>query len=90
MNEENFQNRLKFFLDKVDKAYHSRLLGSWFEIWIPGVCKHEVIRCTHGDEIIARRYRRIACLKCGRSLKGPLPDVCFFTERLHPGNMEKD
>lgn len=46
-------------------------------------CHHEHTRCTHGDEIIARRYRRIVCLDCGRALAGPLPDVCYETGRPH-------
>lgn len=57
--------------------------GTWTERWVPGVCKHEAVRCVHGDEIIARRYRRQACMICGRSLKGSLPRFCWFTGRDH-------
>ena len=32
-------------------------------------CRHERVRCIHGDEIVARRWRRIACRDCGRALK---------------------
>jgi len=57
--------------------------GTWAQRWLPRVCKHLEIRCTHGDEIIGRRYRRRVCMICGRSLKGPLPEMCFFTETAH-------
>lgn len=46
-------------------------------------CKHERLRCIHGDEIIARKFRRCACLDCGKSLDWPMPDVCFFTGLPH-------
>lgn len=68
---------------RMDKLYKSPPTGNWFQRWIPGVCKHERIRCIHGDEIIARRYRRRFCLVCARSLKGPLPFLCSFTGRPH-------
>lgn len=53
--------------------------GTWWQRLIPGVCKHKNIRCTHGDEIIARNWRRQVCLICGRALRGPLPVYCFFS-----------
>lgn len=59
--------------------------GTWAQRWIPGVCDHELIRCTHGDEIIGRRFRRRVCMVCGRALKGELPEICFFTDEPHPG-----
>lgn len=46
-------------------------------------CKHRRTRCVHGDEIIRRNFRRIACLDCERSLKGPLPAYCYVTGDLH-------
>lgn len=61
-----------------DQAYRG-WTGTWAQRWIPGVCKHERVRCTHGDEIIHRRWRRRVCMICGRSLRGPLPEVCFFS-----------
>ena len=48
-------------------------------------CKHEHVRCIHGDEIIARHGRRVACLDCGRALPGTLPDVCWVTGLPHQG-----
>jgi hypothetical protein len=81
MTEEEAK-RARFMIERQHAAY-AYPSGSWFQRWIPRVCKHEKIRCVHGDEIIARRYRRIACMVCGRSLKGPLPDMCFFTGYTH-------
>jgi hypothetical protein len=71
--------------ERQDLAYKHCPFGSWKERWIPGVCKHDEseVRCTHGDEIIARGWRRRACLRCGRSLRGPLPKGCFFTGKTH-------
>lgn len=46
-------------------------------------CRHEHVRCIHGDEILARHNRRVACLDCGRSLDWPLPTVCSWTGRPH-------
>lgn len=46
-------------------------------------CMHEHVRCTHGDEIIARNGRRRVCLGCGRALKGPLPEPCSVTGQPH-------
>ena len=54
-------------------------LARWFRR-----CPHDAIRCVHGDEIIDRNGARRACLDCGRSLKGSLPDLCAVTGRLHP------
>jgi hypothetical protein len=50
----------------------------WF-----GRCEHENVRCVHGDEIIANRYRRGVCLDCNRSLQ-PLPFMCSWTGKPHP------
>lgn len=33
-------------------------------------CKHVRVRCIHGDEILARRGRRVACWGCGKTFKG--------------------
>lgn len=63
--------------------------GSWAERWLPFVCKHEHVRCTHGDEIIGRRWRRRVCMDCGRALRGDLPDECAFTGRLHPSAVSR-
>lgn len=74
--------KVRYLLDRQDEAYKYSPIGTWFERWIPFVCKHEKIRCTHGDEIIHRRSRQV-CMICGRSLKGPLPNICFFTGAPH-------
>lgn len=71
-------------LDRQTEAYHGALTGSWAQRWIPGVCRHEQVRCTHGDEIIHRRFRRQVCMVCGRSLDRDLPVECFFTGKPHP------
>lgn len=57
--------------------------GTWAQRWLPGVCKHDDVRCTHGDEIIARGFRRRLCMTCGRALRGPMPSTCWFTGALH-------
>lgn len=82
MNEEH-RRQLQFYMDRTDLAYKHAPFGTWMERWIPFVCEHKYVRCTHGDEIIGRRYRRRVCMSCGRSLKGPLPDPCFFTGEPH-------
>lgn len=46
-------------------------------------CPHDIVRCVHGNEIIARGYRRQVCVKCGRALKGPLPEFCTVTGHRH-------
>ncbi len=56
--------------------------GTWAQRWLPWVCKHLVVRCTHGDERLHRGRAR-ACMVCGRCLPGALPAVCYFTDRLH-------
>ena len=74
-------------LAKQWAAYQCGPTGTWAQRWILGVCKHEAVRCTHGDEIIARRFRRRVCFACGRALRGPLPIICFFTDEPHtPAN----
>lgn len=60
--------------------------GTWAQRWLPRVCKHERVRCIHGDEIIARRFRRRLCMVCGRALKGPLPERCFYSPTNEPHN----
>lgn len=80
------QRRLRYMLDRQDEAYRACPCGTWAQRWIPGVCKHPDVRCTHGDEIIGRRFRRRVCMVCGRSLDGPLPAMCFFTGEPHPSH----
>ena len=46
-------------------------------------CRHEHVRCVHGDEILARKWRRVVCVACGKALKGPLPLVCTVSHRPH-------
>lgn len=54
-------------------------------------CKHDAVRCIHGDEIISttRAWRRptwarARCLRCGKALYDqPLPDPCWFTDEPH-------
>lgn len=58
--------------------------GTWAQRWLPWVCKHEQVRCTHGDEIVARNFHRRVCLVCGRALKGDLPETCFFSPTEQP------
>lgn len=79
-------DRVRRILKKMDEAHKKRPSGSWFQRWIPRVCKHERVRCTHGDEIIYRHYRRTVCLVCGHSLTWPLPEMCFFTGEPHDSN----
>jgi hypothetical protein len=74
-----------FLANRQDEAYRRAPYGSWAQRWLPFVCKHTLVRCTHGDEIIARGFRRRACMVCGRSLRGPLPALCYFTGTLHSG-----
>lgn len=75
--------KVRYMVTRQIEAYNYSPIGTWFERWVPRVCKHKKIRCTHGDEIIHCRYRRRVCMICGRSLKGPLPDICFFTGAPH-------
>lgn len=83
MTLDDEQRQIRYMLAAQDRAYNHGPTGSWFQRWIPGICKHPEVRCTHGDEIIHRRYRRRVCMVCGRSLKGPLPVNCFFTGTPH-------
>lgn len=76
---DDWREKAQQMIDLQDLAYQRTPVGTWAERWLPGVCKHKAVRCTHGDEIIARRFRRRVCMICGRSLKGPLPEVCFFS-----------
>lgn len=48
-------------------------------------CPHLRVRCTHGDEIIGRGWRRRVCLDCGAALEGPLPEPCTWTGEPHAG-----
>lgn len=73
----------KYIFDRQTEAYKKAPTGTWLEKWFPKYCKHIKIRCTHGDEIIAKKFRRKVCMICGRSLKGPLPYICFFTGKPH-------
>jgi hypothetical protein len=81
--DEDQTERILYHMDRIDEAYVYSPTGPWWKRWIPGVCKHEQVRCTHGDEIIGRRWRRRVCMICGRSLKGVLPEMCFFTGEQH-------
>lgn len=84
------QRKLGLMLERQDEAYSQKSSGSWVERWVPGVCSHARVRCTHGDEIIGRRYRRRVCMVCGRSLEGPLPVECFFTGAPHADALTKE
>lgn len=54
-------------------------------------CKHRNVRCVHGDEIIRRNWRRVACLDCDASLARGLPPYCHTTRKLHwPGQMSSN
>jgi predicted secreted Zn-dependent protease len=79
-------SKMAYMTARMNEAYRQSPSGAWWQRFIPGVCKHDRVRCTHGDEIIARRFRRVACLVCGRSLDRDLPEVCFFTGELHSGS----
>lgn len=79
----NDSERFLYALERQDLAY-APPTGTWAQRWIPARCLHMEVRCTHGDEIIHRKWRRRVCMVCGRSLKGPLPKRCFFTEEPHP------
>lgn len=72
-----------FMIARQDEAYRNGPSGTWAQRWVIGWCKHERVRCTHGDEIIGRGFRRRVCMVCGRSLEGPLPEECFFTGGTH-------
>lgn len=75
--------KVMHMLQQQDIAYKRAPLGNWKQRLIPRVCKHLMVRCTHGDEINTRNGRRQVCLICGRALKGPLPEMCFFTGKSH-------
>lgn len=76
-------NKLQYILQQQDYAYKNGSYGNWFQRWIPGVCKHKHVRCTHGDEIHSLGGRRRVCLCCGTALKGPIPAICYFTGTFH-------
>lgn len=54
-------------------------------------CKHEHVRCIHGDEVwqTMRAFHkfslaRVRCIDCGRALyKRPLLEICSYTGRSH-------
>ena len=50
-------------------------------------CRHERVRCVHGDEINWRSGRvtvRAACLDCDASLpKLDLPAICHYNGEAH-------
>lgn len=80
----DWRDTARFIAHRQDEAYRRAPWGSWAQRWLPGVCQHDHVRCTHGDEIIGRGFRRRVCLVCGRSLRGDLPEMCFFTGEPHP------
>ena len=51
-------------------------------VWLTP-CEHRHVRCIHGDEIHRSHGARVRCLACGRSLAGPLPQVCTYTGLVH-------
>ena len=57
--------------------------GTWGQRWLPGCCPHDDVRCTHGDEIIARGFRRRVCRRCGGARHGSLPETCYWSGRPH-------
>lgn len=77
------EDEVRRFLTRMNEARNCYPNGTWAQRWIPGVCKHEHTRCVHGDEIMHRGWRRTACLTCGRSLKRPLPEMCWFSRKPH-------
>jgi hypothetical protein len=80
---DHWRAEAQFMINRQDEAFRRAPWGTWSDRWIPGVCKHRHVRCTHGDEINLRGGARRACLVCGRTLLGPLPDECFFTGSPH-------
>lgn len=86
---EDARKRYQQYLDRQNMAYREAPYGTWAERWLPFVCKHQAVRCTHGDEIIHRNWRRRVCLICGRALPGDLPAQCWFTGRPHRGAAAK-
>lgn len=69
-------------IERLHEAYAAPS-GTWAQRWVPFVCKHEKVRCIHGDEIHTYKGRRIKCLVCGRALKGEHPRQCFFNGEPH-------
>ena len=51
-------------------------------------CKHDRVRCIHGDEINHANGRRVRCLDCERALSWELPERCFVTGKAHGGTKE--
>lgn len=46
-------------------------------------CRHERVRCIHGDEINQYHGRRVLCLDCGEALLTPMPRICWYTGKPH-------
>lgn len=59
--------------------------------WVRWRCKHEAVRCIHGDEIIfgTRHGERSRCLGCGKTFP-ELPVMCFFIDEPHPSKVSRD
>ena len=45
-------------------------------------CKHELIICLHGDEIVSRNFNRSVCIICEKPFK-ELPEICAYTGKPH-------
>jgi hypothetical protein len=45
-------------------------------------CKHERVRCIHGDEILLAGWKRATCLDCP-AVFDSLPEYCSFTLEPH-------
>lgn len=82
---EDWRIHAESMMRRQDEARSCYPSGTWAQRWLPFVCTHPVdrLRCVHGDEIVQRGFRRTVCLVCGRGLKGPLLNVCWFTGELH-------
>lgn len=80
---DNWREQAQAHWDRMTEARTKHPHGTWSQRWLPWVCEHDEVRCVHGDEIIARGFRRVACLVCGRSLNEPLPRLCWFTGEQH-------
>ncbi len=85
MSDDDWKAVAQRHWDRQTVAYYSGPSGTWAQRWLPRVCKHETVRCTHGDEIIGRNFRRRVCMVCGRALKGLLPEWCYFADAPHGG-----
>lgn len=81
--DEVGMSKARYMVRQMDVAFKDCPTGTIWERLIPGLCKHPQVRCTHGDEIIGRNGKRRVCMVCGRGLKGPIPEICFFTNTPH-------